>query len=757
MTTIPNILSDNSYQIEAEEAEKKLRQKEPLVLHESERVLLAYKSAGDPRDKSYLTSHRILIKDGKGIGHKRKNFESIPYSAIQAFSVETAGGGWDNDTELRIYTRSNNSVYVEFGKKSVDIFAVKQFLNRKCLSDKATQGTQDAIISDLSSVPNASSVAEWLSSDAKQITPADMEDKLKNQYPVLMPDETVELAYKTWRDYTVLTSRRILIIDVKGWSGKRIDFLSIPWENVCGYAIETAGSWDSDSEMRIFTDCHGIQEISQDFRKSKVNLWAIQTCLDNHVLGRDESILQEVDQKEGHIDPSASWLERGKNRPLDAVEMDRVFKSSPPILQSSEVVEMAFKGRRDIFLFTTKRCLKIDTKGWSGKKVEYSTLPWKSVVAFAAETAGQTLDNDSEIRLWTEMKFKGVGDDKEPYMAMWDLDFNKDLVDIIAVKQYISKRCLHAHDALQDLVPLHPNISNTSDSEKGFDKFMSKMGDDQRAIDPTELNAILHTEIPVLLDNENIVLAFKVGRDATLFTNLRVMIMDVQGWSGKKVEYKSIPYKSIRGFSAESAGSWDRDSEIKLYTRNLWDLQKLSLDFRKGKVDIVMLQKFLSSILLGTKEDAARYFETSGSFGSLEPKAPDMDSFTSWLTSNSVEIDADIVSHQLHSDPSILLDDERVERAYKCGRDMFVYTTLRLLRVDVQGLSGNKVQYKSIPMKWVHSFEVETAGHLDNDAEVYIQTSIPGMQRVQQDILVKAGDVMQMHMYLTNKLLFPPN
>ncbi|CAB9512462.1 Pfam:DUF1696 [Seminavis robusta] len=242
---------------------------------------------------------------------------------------------------------------------------------------------------------------------------------------------------------------------------------------------------------------------------------------------------------------------------------------------------------------------------------------------------------------------------------MWDLDFNKDLVDIIAVKQYISKRCLHAHDALQDLVPLHPNISNTSDSEKGFDKFMSKMGDDQRAIDPTELNAILHTEIPVLLDNENIVLAFKP--------------FPSQSWS---LEYKSIPYKSIRGFSAESAGSWDRDSEIKLYTRNLWDLQKLSLDFRKGK---------------------------------------------------------------------------------KHGRDMFVYTTLRLLRVDVQGLSGNKVQYKSIPMKWVHSFEVETAGHLDNDAEVYIQTSIPGMQRVQQDILVKAGDVMQMHVYLTNKLLFPPN
>ncbi|CAB9500963.1 Pfam:DUF1696 [Seminavis robusta] len=750
MATLANIVGDNSYQIEAEEAEKKLREKEPLVLHESERILLAYKSALDPRDKSYLTSHRILIKDGKGIGHKRKNFESIPYSAIQAFSVETAGGGWDHDTELHIYTRSNNAVKVEFGKKVVDIFAVKQFLNRKCLSsnNNTTQGTQDAIISTLPP-DSASSVAEWLSSDAKQITPADMQDKLKNKYPVLMPDETVELAYKTWRDYTVLTSRRVLVIDVKGLSGKKVEFLSVPWENVRGYAVETAGSWDFDSEMRIFTDIHGIMEIKQDFRKSKVNLWSIQTCLNNHVLGRDESILGEVDQKEGHIDPSASWWERSNNRPLDAVEMDRVFKSSPPILQSSEVVEMAFKGWRDIFLFTTKRCLKIDPKGWSGKKVEYSTLPWKFVVGFAAETAGKTLDHDSEIKLWTEMKFKGSGDDKESYMSKWDLDFNKKLVDIIAVKQYISKRCLHARDALQDLVPLHPNVSNTSDTEKGFEKFMSKIGDDQRAIDPTELNAILHTEVPVLLDDENIVLAFKAGRDATFFTNLRVMIMDVQGWSGKKVEYKSIPYKSIRAFSAESAGSWDRDSEIKLYTRNLWSLKKISLDFRKGKADIVMLQKFLSAMLLGTKEDVARYFDNSGSFGSSEPKSPDMNSFTSWLTSNSVEIDAEVVNHQLHSDPSILLNDEHVERAYKCGRDMYVYTNLRLLSVNVQGLSGKKVEYKSTPMKWVHSFEVETAGHLDRDAEVYIQTSIPGMQRIQQDILVKNGDVMEMHV--------PPN
>ena len=52
--------------------------------------------------------------------------------------------------------------------------------------------------------------------------------------------------------------------------------------------------------------------------------------------------------------------------------MNRVFHTNPPILQSSETVEMAFKGRRDLLLLTTKRVVKIDVKGLSGKRVEYS-------------------------------------------------------------------------------------------------------------------------------------------------------------------------------------------------------------------------------------------------------------------------------------------------------------------------------------------------------------------------------------------------
>ena len=47
---------------------------------------------------------------------------------------------------------------------------------------------------------------------------------------------------------------------------------------------------------------------------------------------------------------------------------------------------------------------------------------------------------------------------------------------------------------------------------------------------------------------------------------------------------------------------------------------------------------------------------------------------------------------------------------------------------------------QSIPHKWIHGFEVETAGHLDRDAEIYLSTDIPQKPTIQQDVLVKRGD-----------------
>ena len=71
----------------------------------------------------------------------------------------------------------------------------------------------------------------------------------------------------------------------------------------------------------------------------------------------------------------------------------------------------------------------------------------------------------------------------------------------------------------------------------------------------------------------------------------------------------------------------------------------------------------------------------------------------------------------------ILAPGEKIEKAYQLLRDMFLFSDKRLIFVDKQGLSGNKVEYVSIPYRSITRFSVETAGTLDLDAELKIWVS----------------------------------
>jgi hypothetical protein len=71
----------------------------------------------------------------------------------------------------------------------------------------------------------------------------------------------------------------------------------------------------------------------------------------------------------------------------------------------------------------------------------------------------------------------------------------------------------------------------------------------------------------------------------------------------------------------------------------------------------------------------------------------------------------------------ILSPSERIEKAYRLIRDMFIFTNKRLILVDKQGMTGRKVEYHSIPYRSVTHFSIETAGHFDLDAELKIWVS----------------------------------
>ncbi len=100
----------------------------------------------------------------------------------------------------------------------------------------------------------------------------------------------------------------------------------------------------------------------------------------------------------------------------------------------------------------------------------------------------------------------------------------------------------------------------------------------------------------ILLPEEQVDLAFQVIRDFFVFTNKRLILVDVQGITGSKVNYMSVPYKSIVRFSVETAGTFDLDAELNLWVSGTPD--PIGKTLKKG-TDVRGIQRALALAILG--------------------------------------------------------------------------------------------------------------------------------------------------------------
>ncbi|MGM0602919.1 MAG: PH domain-containing protein [Bacillota bacterium] len=98
----------------------------------------------------------------------------------------------------------------------------------------------------------------------------------------------------------------------------------------------------------------------------------------------------------------------------------------------------------------------------------------------------------------------------------------------------------------------------------------------------------------ILIDEEKLIKAFKVLRDLMVFTDLRLILVDKQGMTGKKIEYHSVPYDSIRHFSVESTGHFDMEAELKIWTAAAEPIKR---NFKKGE-HIFSVQRTLAEMKL---------------------------------------------------------------------------------------------------------------------------------------------------------------
>jgi hypothetical protein len=105
-----------------------------------------------------------------------------------------------------------------------------------------------------------------------------------------------------------------------------------------------------------------------------------------------------------------------------------------------------------------------------------------------------------------------------------------------------------------------------------------------------------HTEYgQLLIDGEIIEAGFVVARDTLLFTNKRLIVIEVQGISGRQLEYLSVPYGSIVKFSVQTGGSFDLNAELKLWIGN--DTAPLEKRFN-SELNVYEVQKILASRVL---------------------------------------------------------------------------------------------------------------------------------------------------------------
>lgn len=98
----------------------------------------------------------------------------------------------------------------------------------------------------------------------------------------------------------------------------------------------------------------------------------------------------------------------------------------------------------------------------------------------------------------------------------------------------------------------------------------------------------------LLVDGEQIVGYYSALRDYVVFTNKRLIACNVQGITGSKKDFTSLPYSKVQAFSIETAGTLDMDAELTLCYSGLGSIK---FDFSAGG-EIKTIGKIISSYIL---------------------------------------------------------------------------------------------------------------------------------------------------------------
>ena len=107
--------------------------------------------------------------------------------------------------------------------------------------------------------------------------------KLHGDYGQLLVDgEIIEVGFAVFRDTFLFTNKRLILIDIQGISGRQIEYVSIPYNKISKFSVQTGGSFELDAEFKLWVGSETIP-LEKKFNKD-VNVYEVQKVLARHVL-----------------------------------------------------------------------------------------------------------------------------------------------------------------------------------------------------------------------------------------------------------------------------------------------------------------------------------------------------------------------------------------------------------------------------------------------------------------------------------------
>lgn len=440
---------------------------------------------------------------------KKTSYLSIPYGSISHFAIQTPGGGIgmfkDKDAEMQLWTTASwvpgerdangvqitppmpSNAYIEqdLAPSKVDLTQIHRLLSEKLLNkpprakwpydpalnfDKMVSEASNEAPQTAGAIPMKAKIENdggffgklgSMFSNNYQVLDAPFMEKQFKDNRMLQEDEQVAYAFNCGRDILMLTTKRIFLSDSQGWSGKKVQYLSIPYSTVCNFGCITASKFDSDTEMYFdlggqWNTGGGIipklnEEVSSrvtfDLKKINIDMSEIFYFLsDRLILHRgDNSQFKDLPIPK---QPAKSMNDGGNNKITqfmsffdgnnmsqltDAECADNTNLLSGTFLLPGETIEIGFRKKKDLILFTNLRLLSIDHQkqmmGLLGAKYVYESTSWESIQGFGQTSAGGMFDTDSEMWLF-----------REGPSSCYDWDIRKGAADINQINKWINDK-----------------------------------------------------------------------------------------------------------------------------------------------------------------------------------------------------------------------------------------------------------------------------------------------------------------------------